>query len=71
MTWELYEVWQEDENGHEGIIDTTKSLKEALELAKTMLSETEGTVHIYRESEDDYKKVKTLTIDDGGTIITV
>lgn len=71
MTWELYEVWQEDENGHENLIDTTKSLKEATELANQMLEEASGIVHIYRESADDYQEVKTLTIDESGAIIIV
>ena len=33
MTWELYEVWSEVD-GHEELIDTTKSRKEAIQLAK-------------------------------------
>jgi hypothetical protein len=34
MTWELYEVWARTVDGHEDLIDTTKSLKEARELAE-------------------------------------
>ena len=71
MMWELYEVWQEDENGHENLIDTTKSLKEAMELSAQILAEDSGIIHIYREDEDDYKEVKRLTLDESGAIITV
>ena len=39
MTWELYEVWSEDDEGHEELIDTTKSRKEALQLAKKAINE--------------------------------
>ncbi len=71
MMWELYEVWQEDENGHENLVDTTKSLKEAMELSAKMLAEDAGIIHIYREDEDDYKEVKRLTLDESGTIINL
>jgi hypothetical protein len=43
MNWELYEVWSVDEDGHEDLIDTTKSLKEAEYYAECI---------IYREDED-------------------
>ena len=29
MNWELYEVWAEDEDGHEELIDTTNSRSQA------------------------------------------
>ncbi len=37
MTWERYEVWSEDDVGHQELVDTTNSLKEAKELAKNTL----------------------------------
>jgi hypothetical protein len=64
MTWELYEVWAEDDLGHEELIDTTKSLKEARELAKNHL-ELEGVeaVIIYKETETgDTEEVDRLTL---------
>lgn len=53
MNWELYEVWAVDEDGHEDLIDTTKSLKEARALARENLEE-EGIVKciIYQEDSD-------------------
>ena len=39
MNWELYEVWSVDEDGHEDLIDTTKSLKEAKQIAEANLTE--------------------------------
>lgn len=47
MTWELYEVWAVDTAGHEELIDTTKSLKEAREIAAN-----EESAVIYREDAE-------------------
>ena len=61
MTWELYEVWAEDDDGHEELIDTTKSLKEARQLAKKALGDWATSAAIHRETEDgDYEVVETL-----------
>ena len=63
MTWELYEVWAEDADGHEELIDTTKSRKEALQLAKKALHEGANSVKVFRETEDgDYEEIERLTI---------
>jgi hypothetical protein len=64
MTWELYEVWTEDNIGHEELVDTTKSLKEAQTLAKKSLEE-EGisSAIIYKETEDgDIVVIERLTL---------
>ena len=64
MTWELYEVWSEDDLGHEELVDTTKSLKEAKELAISQL-EMEGieAVTIYQETETgDIVEIERLTL---------
>ena len=64
MTWELYEVWSEDDLGHEELVDTTRSLKEAKELAVTQL-EMEGieAVTIYQETETgDIIEIERLTL---------
>ena len=51
MTWELYEVWAVDLSGHEDLIDTTKSLKEAREIAEVNLSDECIECIIYKEDE--------------------
>jgi hypothetical protein len=64
MNWELYEVWAEDDIGHQELVDTTKSLKEAQELAKLKI-EDEGVeaVFIYQETEDgELKEIERLTL---------
>lgn len=53
MNWELYEVWAVDQDG-ETLIDTTKSLKEARQLATININEEEGVTEcvIYQEDEE-------------------
>ena len=64
MTWEIYEVWSEDDVGHQELVDTTKSLKEAKELAKNTL-ELEGieAVTIFQELDNgDTVEIERLTL---------
>ena len=62
MTWELYEVWSEDLDGHQELVDTTKSLKEAKEIAKKSLGDDIAVVQIFLELEDgDLELVEELT----------
>jgi hypothetical protein len=64
MTWELYEVWSEDDVGHQELVDTTKSLKEAKELAQNTL-ELEGieAVIIFQELDNgDTVEIERLTL---------
>jgi hypothetical protein len=61
MTWELYEVWARTVDGHEDLIDTTKSLKEARELAELNIDGEVIECVIYRETPDgDPVKVETV-----------
>ena len=52
MNWELYEIWAVGIDGSEDLIDTTKSLKEAREIAKETLSEDCVECVIYKEDEE-------------------
>ena len=49
MNWELYEVWSVDEDGYEDLIDTTKSLKEARQIAQANITENYPECVIYAE----------------------
>jgi len=61
MKFELYEVWTEDEFGHQELVDTTQSLKEAREIAQTALDLGNLYVTIYRETDDgDLEVVEEL-----------
>jgi len=60
MTWELYEVWATFD-GHDELVDTTKSLKEAKQLAKKTVNEGAEAATIYRETADgDYEVIEEL-----------
>lgn len=37
MSYMLFEVWAEDESGHQELLDTTASQKEAFEIAESAL----------------------------------
>lgn len=52
MNWELYEVWAVDTDGHEDLVDTTKSLKEATQLAQANIGEDVVECVIYQENPD-------------------
>jgi hypothetical protein len=52
MSYMLYEVWVEDEIGHQELIDTTASQKEAFELAKKSLEEGWPASVVYQENDD-------------------
>lgn len=56
MTWELYEVWA-NSDGHDELIDTTRSLKEARQLAEKAVKEGATTATVYRETEDGDQEV--------------
>ena len=62
MNWELYEVWSVDDAGHEELIETTNSLKEARKLAEQSLTEEVVECIIYREDADgDLKEVEVIS----------
>lgn len=53
MTWVQYEVWGVEEDGHEELIDTTNSLKEARKLAEESLTDLIVECIIYREEDGE------------------
>jgi hypothetical protein len=62
MSWELYEVWSIDSDDHEELVDTTRSLKEAQEIASATMKE-DGIVEvvIYKETEDgDLEEIQRI-----------
>lgn len=53
MSFELYEVWAEDADGHQELIDTTKSRTHAMQLAQRTLTENNWVITtVYQETED-------------------
>ena len=52
MTYMLYEVWAEDEDGHNELLDTTASQKEAFEIAQSSLNDGYRSSSVYQETDD-------------------
>lgn len=67
MTWEFYEVWGVDEDGHEELIDTAKDIKQARELADANLNSEDSLLVeciIFREDDNgDLEEVERLTFE--------
>jgi len=63
MTWEFYEVWSVDEDGYEDLLDTTKSLKEARQIAEANLTETYPECVIYQEDANgDLQELERIIV---------
>jgi hypothetical protein len=59
MNFELYEVWAVDEAGHEELVETTSSRKEALEIAEANLGLGFIEAIVYQEDENgDLHEIK-------------
>ena len=53
MIWVQYEVWGVEEDGHEELIDTTNSLKEARRIAEQALTDLITACIIYKEEDGE------------------
>jgi hypothetical protein len=53
MIWVQYEVWSVDEDGHEELVETTNSLKEARKIAETALTDQIAECIIYKEEDGE------------------
>jgi hypothetical protein len=61
MSWTQYEVWAEVD-GHQELIETTHSKKEALELASKTFNSGCDKVEVFEETnEGDYSLIKELS----------
>jgi hypothetical protein len=60
MSWTQYEVWAEMD-GHQELIETTHSKKEALQLAERTFNDGVDYVQVFEETNDgDYTLIKEL-----------
>ena len=60
--WVQYEVWSEDGDGHQELVPTTASRKEALTAAEKEHKETSAIVTVYEETVDgDYGLIKEFS----------
>jgi hypothetical protein len=53
MSWVQYEVWGVDQDGHEELIDTTNSLKEARIIAESALTDEITECIIYKDEDGE------------------
>jgi hypothetical protein len=59
MSFMLYEVWTEDDDGHQELIETTASMSEAVNLAKQAIVDGAYAATVFRETEDgDSKEIE-------------
>ncbi len=64
MTYMLYEVWAEDEDGHNELLETTASQKEAFVIAQSSLSDGYVSSTVYQETDGgDPILIKTFQND--------
>jgi hypothetical protein len=57
--FELYEIWAQEEDGHEELIDTTPSRTQAFEIAQAILGLGYLTVVVFQENEaGELKEIK-------------
>ena len=50
--FELYEIWAEDEVGHQELIETTQSRTQAMEIAQAQLEIGFFVAVVYQETEE-------------------
>lgn len=61
MSWTQYEVWAELD-GHQELIETTHSKKEALQMAEKTFNDGCDIVEVFEENSDgDYLSIKKLS----------
>jgi hypothetical protein len=60
MIWVQYEVWGVEEDGHEELIETTNSLKEARKIAEAALTDEIVECIIYKEEDGELSEVEVI-----------
>jgi hypothetical protein len=60
MSWVQYEVWGVEDDGHEELIHTTYSHKEALQIAKESLSDEIIECIIYKDEDGELEEVEVI-----------
>jgi hypothetical protein len=57
MSYLLFEIWSEDEIGHQDLVDTTASKTEAFAIAEQCLGEGFVAAIVYQEDETGESKL--------------
>jgi hypothetical protein len=62
MNWVQYEVWAEDDDGHQELIETTASKKDALSIAERTHRDTNMIVTVHEEDDaGNYALIKEFS----------
>jgi hypothetical protein len=63
MGFMLFEVWSEDESGHQDLLETTSSIAIAKKIAQKAIENGSVAAIIYQETEDgDITEIERLEI---------
>ena len=63
MSFMLFEVWGEDEHGHQDLLETTSSIAIARKIANKALEDGSLAAIIYQETEDgDITEIERIEI---------
>ena len=57
MSYILFEVWEEDAIGHQELIETTASEKEARDIAEGLMGQGSFAVVIYKDADGDLDEI--------------
>jgi hypothetical protein len=60
MSWVQYEVWGVEQDGHEELINTTNSLKEARQIAEQSLTDEIVECIIYKDEDGEMFEVEVI-----------
>jgi len=60
MSWVQYEVWGVEQDGHEELINTTNSLKEARQIAEQSLTDEIVECIIYKDEDGELFEVEVI-----------
>lgn len=64
MSFQLYEVWTEDEDGHQDLLETTASLTAARKIANQSIENGSAAAVIYQENEEgDIEEIERFERD--------
>jgi hypothetical protein len=64
MSYMLFEVWTEDEDGHQDLVETTASITAARKIANQAIANGSVAAVIYQENEEgDTKEIERVESD--------
>ena len=65
MAFVLYDIWTEDDEGHQQLYDATGSLTEAKKMAKAIVAEGTYSVIIYQDNGPNGDEIEIARFEKG------